>query len=42
MENERKGRLSGLTEGPGMGLLPEATIGTRLSGLKKVVLGLIN
>ena len=42
MENERKGRLGGLTEVPGTDPLPEATIGTRLSGLKKVVLGLIN
>ena len=42
MENKRKGRLGGLTEVRGTDLLPEATIGTRLSGLKKVVLGLIN
>ena len=41
-KNEGKGRLGGIAEVPGTDLLPKATIGTRLRGLKKVVLGLIN
>ena len=42
MENEGKGRLGGIAEVPGTDPSPEATIGTRLRGLKKVGLGLIN